>query len=136
VASAWRHAWAAWQTDALPALGKHRGPAYTCFRWTTALSTEGARGPACRRLLARDVQAARVQLRYLEGLRNVVLSRYASGKGSPERLKVLEKLVDNQHRRMLAAIDTLSRLDPAPAAVKISARQAAVVFGRMPDGPR
>jgi hypothetical protein len=101
----------------------------------TALSREGGRGPAARRLLARDVQLARVQLRSVEALRNIALRQLAEGKGSEKRVALLEKLVESQHKRMLAALECLSRTDPSPpVAVKIQAYQAAVRIGSDGDG--
>jgi hypothetical protein len=43
----------------------------------TEIHREGARGPALRRLLCRDIVLARVQLRSLEALRNAEMKRYA-----------------------------------------------------------
>ena len=96
---------------------------------TTELTHEGARGSAARRILARDVQLARVQLRQLEALRLITLKTYINDcSGSDRRVRLLERLVNNQHRRLLASLDALVRLDPAPVAVRVTAAQAAVVI--------
>ena len=92
----------------------------------TALASEGARGPAAKRLLSRDIQLARVQLRQVEALRSLTLKQYINGSGSERRVRLLERLVENQHRRLLASLDALARLDPAPIGVRITAAQAAV----------
>lgn len=96
----------------------------------TAITTEGPRGPALRRLLARDAVLARSQLRFLEGVRNLELQRYLKGTVSERRVEVLERLANAQHRRLLATIDAMVRLDGAAATIHVSAHQAAVVVGQ------
>ncbi len=94
---------------------------------TTAISIEGARGAACRRLLAREIQLARVQLRVFQGLLNSELTSGKMGPKANNRIRLLERIVDRQHRRLMATIDQLARLDPPAPAVHVSAHQAAVL---------
>lgn len=96
---------------------------------TTEIAQQGASGPACRRMLSRDIMLARTQLRFLEGARNTVLGHLLQGKNAEKRLKLLEQLVDQQHRRLLASINTLARLSAGSTVVRINAHQAAVVMG-------
>jgi hypothetical protein len=99
-------------------------------RLATDLAAEGARGGAARRLLARDVAIRRARLRYLEGLQAVHLKRAANDATALQQAVAIDKLVEAEHRRLLASLDALARLEPQPAAVHVRAHQAAVVVGR------
>jgi hypothetical protein len=93
-----------------------------------ALNAEGARGAACRRLITRDIQLARAELRHAQALRNLALTRYMEGNAPVSKVALLERMVAGAHRRMLGAIELLARLDPAPAGVSITANQAAILL--------
>ena len=95
----------------------------------TAIYREGARGPAIRRLLARDIVLSRSQLRVAQGLKGVVLKKVSEGREGTHRLRTLERLVDNEHRRLLASIEALARLDSSPV-IRVVAHQAAVMVGQ------
>lgn len=107
----------------------HEAAAPTLTRATTAICEEGADGPACRRLLARDITLARIQVRVLEGRRNIELENYLRGSGSERRVRLLDHLVSTQHRRLLASMDLLGRLSCTSPTIRISAHRAAVVIG-------
>jgi len=94
----------------------------------TAIYREGVhRGPAMRRLLARDIVLSKTQLRFLQGLRNVLVKHVADGNEAPEvRLLALENLVAAEHRRMMEAINTLARLEGTGPVLKVVAGQAAI----------
>ena len=94
---------------------------------TTALASEGGRGPAARRLLARDVNLGRVRLRYYEGLLNLAVQDLVEGRGSERRVRTLERLADGQHRRLLGSLELLARMDTPTASVRVVAHQAAVM---------
>lgn len=96
------------------------------------LFEQGARGPACRKLLAREIQLARIQLRVLEGMLNILLGNSGTGNRSERRLRTVGQLVHQAHSRMMAAIDQLARLDHSTPTIRIQADQAAVVL----DGGR
>lgn len=92
----------------------------------TAIYREGARGPAMRRLLARDITISRTQLRVAQSLRGIVLKAVAEGREDTHRLRTLERLVDAEHRRLMDSIDVLARLDSSPV-VRVVAHQAVVM---------
>lgn len=98
----------------------------TLISATTEIARQGARGEACRRLMARTVVLARVELRYRQSLLNVVLEKYASGRGSERQVRTLEKLVAGAHRRLIEAVDCLNRLGAASVALQINAVHADV----------
>lgn len=106
------------QNDVLPAL----------TRTVTALSHEGGRGATTRRLLARDIALARVRLRHSERLQSEALG---SAQFDPQAMRnalQLTRIVEAEHRRLLASIELLIRLDAPPvAAVSVTAKQAMVV---------
>ena len=93
----------------------------------TAIYHEGVRGPATRRLLARDIVISKSQLRFLQGLRNILVRAGPAAHEAPEvRLQALENLVAAEHRRMMEAINTLARLEGAGPVLKVIAGQAAI----------
>lgn len=94
----------------------------------SGLYNEGARGPTCRRMLCRDVVLSRTMLRTTQGLRNIVMRAVAEGREGPERLRVLEQAVDAEHRRLLASIELLARLEGGSPVVRVSAHRAAIVI--------
>jgi hypothetical protein len=94
----------------------------------TSICAEGAAGPALRRLIVRDVLASRTNLRFAQGARNLELRRYLSGSDNKSRLETLERIVDNEHRRLLASTNVLTSLERTASRVSISAKQAAVYF--------
>lgn len=98
----------------------------TLIAATTEIAKQGARGDACRRVLARTVVLARVELRYRQSLLNVVLEKYASGRGSERQVRTLERLVAGSHRRLIEAVDCLNRLGAASVALQINAVHADV----------
>lgn len=112
--------------DVLPDSFKQAAQA-TLAKSATSISNDKD-SASIRRLLARELTLARVQLRFVEGLRNIAIQEYDSGNGSASRVKMYERLVSSQHDRMMDAITALSRLDPPAPSVRITAGQAAVVF--------
>ena len=68
------------------------------------------------------------------GLRNTVLKVVAEGKRQTQRLLALEQLANNEHRRLLASIEMLARLERRSPVVTVSAHQAAVVLGGGSEG--
>ena len=69
------------------------------------------------------------QLRIVQGLKGIILKKVSEGREGTHRLKTLERLADNEHRRLLASIEALARLDSSPI-VRVVAHQAAVVVGQ------
>jgi hypothetical protein len=97
---------------------------------TTALAAEGPRGDAARRMLARDIQIARAQLRYREVVLNIETERFLYGAGDPRRLEIAERLVSGQHRRLLDAFEMFLRLEHgAPVRFRIHANAAQINLG-------
>lgn len=90
---------------------------------------QGARGPACRRLLAREIELAHTQLRVLEGWMNMLLQKAGTGQKSERLVRTLGQLIHQTHCRMMAAIDQLARLDQTTPTIRIQADQAAVLVG-------
>ena len=90
-------------------------------RTATDLAKEGARGPAARRLLARDVAISQARLRLLQGMASMAVT-----KGDLRQARDLDRLIAGEHARLLAALDQLGRIDPAPASIQISATTANV----------
>jgi len=95
----------------------------------SSIFQEGARGAAIRRLLARDIILSRSQLRVAQGLKGVLLKKVSEGREGTHRLNTLERMVDNEHRRLLASIEALARLDSSPV-IRVVAHQAAVMVGQ------
>ena len=93
-----------------------------------AIADEGPRGPAMIRLLARDVQLARAQLRFREAIFNREAERIFLGQGDPRMLEIAERLVAGQHRRLLESIDMLSRLDRNRVAPRVAVQARATRF--------
>ncbi|MDD5308327.1 MAG: hypothetical protein PHU25_13480 [Deltaproteobacteria bacterium] len=95
------------------------------------LFDEGVRGKgatAARSLLARDVALARVRLRWYELQLDYNLQNISDGPRREQRIALLGKLVDQQHRRMLATMELMAKLEAAgtPTPVfKVSADTAA-----------
>ena len=90
------------------------------------LTVQGGRGSAARAALARDVVVSAARLRCLQ-------AEQATAMGSEDLVRVtrLDRLIDSEHRRWMASLDALARLDPAPiSAVRITAHQAAVTVNR------
>ncbi len=93
----------------------------------TALFAEGGRGPAAKRLLSRDCVLGKNQLRYLQSIFNVELSSYLKNGGDSKRVELLERLVESQHRRMLASLNRLGAMDTnAASKISVSARYAQI----------
>jgi hypothetical protein len=101
-------------------------------RLATDLAREGARGGAMRRLLSRHIAIGQVRIRHLQCIQGVQLRHIGEGDSYMRVAADLDKMIESEYRRLLAAIDTLARCDPSPvtATVQISANQAAVVVGR------
>jgi len=91
----------------------------------TQLTEQGGRGAAARRLLARDVELARVQLRWYEAMLANVMKT-----GTEKRIRLYLQMVDGLHRRMLASLELLGRLESPAPVVQVRAHQAAVVVER------
>jgi hypothetical protein len=82
------------------------------------LFDEGVRGKgatAARSLLARDVALARVRLRWYELQLDYNLQNISDGPRREQRIALLGKLVDQQHRRMLATMELMARLEAEAA---------------------
>lgn len=97
---------------------------------TIDLAAEGGRGAAARRLLARDTILARARLRLFQGLRNHALRILHKGPSVERRVKVLERVIEGEHRRMLDSLEALARLNSPVPAVQIRTQQTAVLVER------
>lgn len=95
----------------------------------TDLTNEGGRGAAARRLLARDIATGRVILRYHQSLLNNMVNKMCKGQASDKLVKVLGRIVDAEHRRMITSLELLARLDSPAPAISVRANQAAVLIG-------
>jgi len=95
------------------------------------LARQGGRGTAARRILAGDVATAKTLLRYYEALLTSLLRRVCHGSASEKQVKALERAVSSAHRRMLASMEALARLDSPAPAIHVS-NQTAVIVGGVP----
>ena len=102
----------------------------TMVQAATALcGNQTERKQALIRLVARTVQQSRVQLKYFEALRNTALAAYVEGRGPAQKLEIIERTVQRQHRRLFDALNFMSRLDPQQTpVVQVKVDQAAVLF--------
>ncbi len=88
------------------------------------LAHQGARGPTARQSIANDAAISIARLRCFQSLQAVALG--GGGDDLKRRVLDLERLIEAEHRRWMAALDMLARMDPAPASVRITANQAAI----------
>ena len=105
----------------------------TMLEATNALcKSEQERRQALIRLTARTIQQARIQYRYFEALRTKELDAYLAGRSSARRVEILEKIVQQQHRRLFDGLTFMARLDQEQVpSVKVTVdhdSKAAVVF--------
>ncbi len=76
-----------------------------------ALFEEGSRGPAMKRMLAREISLRRLALRRADLALAMEESALLRGQESDlKRLRVLEQLVSGEHARLLATIAEYDRL--------------------------
>lgn len=95
-----------------------------------AMVDEGPRGPAMHRLLAREIQFARAELRFAEALLNIEATQFIRKSDNVRRLETAARLVADQSRRLLSTIDLFSRIGGgAPTRISVSARNAVVAVG-------
>lgn len=90
------------------------------------LATAGLSTPAMRRLLARDIELSRTLCRYFTALANTELRDLLRGKGSNRRVRLLQSVAEQHHRRMLKAIEMLSRLSVAAPAIRVCANNVGI----------
>ena len=89
-----------------------------------------------KRILSRQITSSRKQIAFFESLRTFAVTRMVQGKLAYESwVKLFDRLADGEHKRLLASIDTLQKLQTQPA-VNIRARQAAVMIDQRSDGGR
>lgn len=90
---------------------------------------EGARGATTRSLLAKDISASRMHLRYFGALLDHAVERLGRGRGDVKLARFYSDLVDKQHRRLIAGVEALQRLEAAPPArFEVKAHQAAFML--------
>ncbi|HOX57852.1 MAG TPA: hypothetical protein PLC99_13275 [Verrucomicrobiota bacterium] len=94
------------------------------------LSNQGGRGLTARRLLSRDIVIDRTRLRYYESLQGEVMRRFCIGQASVLQVRTLERMVSGLHRRMLASMELLARMDSPAPAIHFRTNQAAVFIGK------
>lgn len=100
---------------------------HTMITAITAIVEEGARGPAIRRLLARDIALSRAQLRHAQFVLNIELQKFEKGYTDARHLDAAEDVVHAHHRRMLASIRELRRIETGHATqIRVSANVAQV----------
>lgn len=81
-----------------------------------------------RRLLARDASICLARLRNLQMHQGLAINI-----GNLNVAREWETLITAEHRRMHESLAAIARLDPAPASVTISARQAVVVNNHLSE---
>lgn len=103
-------------------------PRETAASDADAITREGARGPAIRRLLGAEIALRRLRLRSREALSAVVLEAYAAGRGSADKVRVLEDAVDHEYDRFLRSLAMLLRVTGNSGApvVAVRAHQAQI----------
>jgi len=95
-----------------------------------ALAAEGGRGATARRLLAKEVAITQVRLRYYQSLLSIDVNWLCERRYENERrVRVLERIVAAEHRRLVTSLELLSRLDSPAPAITVRANQAAFVVG-------
>jgi hypothetical protein len=95
-----------------------------------SLISEGANGPAMQRLLSREIQISRAELRFAEMIRNLEASKFLRGTANERRLQLAERLVCDQSRRFIYALDLFTRLNSSPPTrIRVTAHQAIVNVG-------
>ena len=93
----------------------------------------GSSPNAVKRMLSRMIATSRKELAFVESMRTFAITEMVGGKPSlVEWVRLFEQLAEKEHKRLLASIDTLARLQTPPA-VNIRARQAAVMINQRSD---
>ena len=93
----------------------------------------GSSPKAIKRILSRQITSSRKQVAFFESLRTFAVTRMVQGKLAYESwVKLFDRLADGEHKRLLASIDTLQKLQTPPS-VNIRARQAAVLVDQRSD---
>jgi hypothetical protein len=93
----------------------------------TSLARDGASCGAARRLIARDCALAHGRLRLLEGLQGAALARWSEDRGAAHEAESLGRMIVAEHRRLLASLEALRRMERLPEPVVRIARAAIVV---------
>jgi len=100
-----------------------------------ALFEEGLRGPTGRSLLAKDVAASRLHVRYLQARLDIEVELLGRGRGDLKKARFLTALVAQQHRMMTLSAELLLKLDTVPQpSFRIEADQAAILVGGAANG--
>ena len=95
-----------------------------------AMVVEGPRGLAVQRLIAREIQLARAELRFAEAIFNTEATKFIRRNDNMRRLETAVRLLAVQHRRLLSDLDLFARLGGgAPTRISVSARNAVVAVG-------
>ena len=92
------------------------------------LATAGLSTPAMRRLLARDVEISRTLCRYFTALANTELRELLRGNGSNRRVRLLQTVAEQHHRRMLKAVELMSRLSVAAPSIRICGENVGIAL--------
>gem|GEM_PF-3030086 len=58
-----------------------------------------------------------------------MVNKMCKGQASDKLVKVLGRIVDAEHRRMITSLELLARLDSPAPAISVRANQAAVLIG-------
>ena len=94
---------------------------------STALFTEGPRGPTARSAIAKEIAIQRRFMRFAQSLLGVELERFGNGKISERRLRTVETVADRAFRRYEASYRLLLDLETRPAPTfRITAGNAAI----------
>jgi hypothetical protein len=116
--------------DLVPDVILDSGARATIREQLNALAIEGGRGPAARRLLAREVVLARVALRLREVFATHEIVKLGRGRGDLKKVELFERLVGGAHKRLDSATDRLARLDMAQAPrIRVTANAAQFNLG-------
>jgi len=87
---------------------------------------EGVRGRTARSELAKDIEINRRMLRHAQTFLAVHLDLLTRGRSSEARVKLLDRVVERAHRRLISSVQMLASLEATPApTVKIRADRAA-----------
>jgi len=96
---------------------------------TAGLCREGTRGKTCRGLLAREIAISRLRLRYIESLLNIETRKMLEGRGNERLVRTLERQVGQTHRRLVASVNSLARIEQPAPRLTVVAHQAVVMGG-------
>ena len=95
----------------------------------SVLVSEGVHGHAFRRLLVRDIELARIQCRFFTGLVNAAIEELLAGKVKEKRVRLLQDLAEQHHRRMIKSIELLARISSSCPSIRVHAHQVGISVG-------